>query len=127
MMTWMRTATLSIAIGLVAAGIAHAQATTDSTSAQSIDAGKSVYGGRAGGALCFTCHGPAGKGIPGLGPDLTDAGWLHGDGGFEFLQQIVRTGVQKPKQSMTIMPPMGGGKLSPEQLAALAAYLKSLR
>jgi mono/diheme cytochrome c family protein len=98
----------------------------DSTSPQLVREGKAVFEGRAGGALCFTCHGPNGKGIPGLGPDLTDAKWLHGDGGFDFLQRIVKSGVPKPKQSATIMPPMGGGKLSDAQLAALAAYLRSL-
>lgn len=126
-MSRIRTATLSLALGLAAAGAANAQATVDSTSAELVEQGKNVYAGKAGGALCFTCHGPAGKGIPGLGPDLTDGSWLHGDGGFEFLQQIVKTGVAKPKQSMTIMPPMGGGKLSTEQLRSIAAYLKTLR
>jgi mono/diheme cytochrome c family protein len=99
----------------------------DSTSPQLVTEGRAVYAGRAGGALCFTCHGPNGKGIPGLGPDLTDAKWLHGDGGLDFIQRIVKSGVPKPKQSATIMPPMGGGNLSDAQTAALAAYLHSLR
>src|SRR5688572_12172911 len=47
-----------------------------------------AYKGKRGGTLCFTCHGPTGKGIPGLGPDLTDGQWLYGDGGFAFLQKI---------------------------------------
>jgi mono/diheme cytochrome c family protein len=99
----------------------------DSTSPQLVTEGKAVYEGKAGGALCFTCHGANAKGIPGLGPDLTDAKWLHGDGGFEFLQTIIKSGVPKPKQAVTIMPPLGGGKLSDAQVAALAAYLRSLR
>jgi len=109
------------------APILLAAQTADSTSAPLVAEGKRVYDGKAGGALCFTCHGPAGKGIPGLGPDLSDAKWLHGDGGFVFLQQIVKTGVAKPKQSVIVMPPLGGGKLSDAQIVALAAYLRSLR
>ena len=108
-------------------GTAAAGQSIDSTSAELVRAGKAVFDGKAGGALCFTCHGPAARGIPGLGPDLTDAAWLHGDGGFVFLQRIVKDGVPKPKQSATVMPPMGGGKLTDAQLAALAAYLRTLR
>ena len=100
--------------------------TADSTSVEAVAQVKVIYEGKAGGALCFTCHGPAGKGVPGLGADLTDDTWLHGDGGFAFLQQIIRTGVPKPRQAMTIMPPMGGGTLTQAQLAALAAYVKTL-
>ena len=89
--------------------------------------GKKVFEGKAGGAICFTCHGMNAKGAPGLGPDLTDAAWLHGDGSVTFIDSIVRAGVSKPKQSMASMPPMGGAKLSDEQVAAVVAYVRSLR
>lgn len=118
-----------IALGLtLPLTFASAQAQeVDSTSAQMAARGKTVYEGKSGGALCFTCHGPQAKGVPGLGPDLTDGTWLHGDGGFTFLQTIVRSGVSKPKRASAVMPPMGGGQLSNEQLAALAVYLRSLK
>src|SRR5688572_27666994 len=125
MMSIMRALFGAIALMLVAVAKSAAQA-ADSSSAEVAAQGKAIYEGKTGGALCFSCHGPSGKGIPGLGPDLTDAQWIHGDGGFAFLQKIIQTGVSKPKQSMAVMPPMGGGKLTDAQLAALAAYVKTL-
>lgn len=120
----------TIMVGLLLTGSAAASLdaqAVDSTSAPLVAEGKRVYEGKSGGALCFTCHGPVGKGIPGLGPDLTDGQWLHGDGGFVFLQQIVKAGIAKPRQSVIVMPPLGGGKLTEAQLAALAAYVHSLK
>ena len=89
--------------------------------------GDSIFHGRVAGGLCATCHGPKGKGMPALGPDLTDDVWLHGDGSVEFIVSIVRTGVMKPKKSAAVMPPGGGSALRPEQLRAVAAYVHSLR
>jgi mono/diheme cytochrome c family protein len=120
----MRAALALVGLMILPAGLAAQSA--DSTSADAVAKGREIFAGKVGGALCFTCHGPAAKGVPGLGPDLTDDKWLHGDGGFQFLQAIVKTGVMKPKQSSAMMPPMGGASLSAEQLGALAAYLKTL-
>lgn len=125
-MSYMRSA-LVLAGLIVLPAVLTAQSTADSTSATAVSRGKEIFAGKVGGALCSTCHGPAAKGVPGLGPDLTDDKWLHGDGGFVFLQTIVKTGVMKPKQSSAVMPPMGGASLSAEQLGALAAYLKTLK
>jgi mono/diheme cytochrome c family protein len=124
-MSYMR-AVLAVAAMVMLPVQVAAQEKTDSTSAAVVARGKEIFAGKVGGALCFTCHGPGAKGVPGLGPDLTDDKWLHGDGGFAFLQAIVKTGVMKPKQSSAVMPPMGGASLSAEQLGALAAYLKTL-
>lgn len=103
-----------------------AQAATDTTSPELIGAGRKVFEGKAGGALCFSCHGMNAKGVPGIGPDLTDGKWLHGDGGIAFIEKIVSTGVAKPKQSAAAMPPMGGAKLDAAQVRAVAAYIASL-
>lgn len=90
--------------------------------------GDSVFHGRAGGGLCFTCHGPTARGTPGLAPDLTDAKWLHGDGSFAFIAQTVTDGVPKPIERVaTPMLPMGGARLTPDQVRAVAAYVYSLR
>lgn len=88
--------------------------------------GDSVFHGRSGGAICFTCHGQDAKGVTGLGPDLTDATWLHGDGSLGFLTTIIRTGVAKPKKAAGMMPPFGGVPLTPERLQGVAAYVYSL-
>ena len=88
--------------------------------------GDSIFQGKAAGGMCFTCHGQNGKGAPGLGPDLTDAKWLHGDGSISFLTAIIKAGVMKPKQSATTMPPGGGQSLTPDQITAVATYVYSL-
>ena len=88
--------------------------------------GDSVYHGKLGGAVCVVCHGQNGKGVPGMGPDLTDKTWLHGDGSTAFIAGIVRAGVSKPKKSAAIMPPFGGTPLDSAQVEALAAYVYSL-
>ncbi|MEX2177785.1 MAG: hypothetical protein WD801_03685 [Gemmatimonadaceae bacterium] len=52
----------------------------DTISAALVAEGKKVFEGKSGGALCFSCHGLNAKGYPGIGPDVTDAKWLHADG-----------------------------------------------
>ena len=115
--------TLLVATMLGIASVAGAQdAPTPATLAQ----GKAIFEGRQAGALCFTCHGMDGKGVPGLAPNLTDAKWLHGDGGVAFLQKLIREGVPKPKEAAAPMLPMGGAKLSDDQIQAVASYVASL-
>lgn len=88
--------------------------------------GDSIFHGTAGGGICFTCHGADAKGIQGLGPDLTDTTWLHGDGSLDFIKNIVRNGVPTPKEAAAPMPPMGGATLTPAQVDAVSAYVQSL-
>ncbi|HEX6631697.1 MAG TPA: c-type cytochrome [Gemmatimonadaceae bacterium] len=98
----------------------------DTISPAMIALGERVFQGKSGGALCTTCHGKDAKGMKGLGPDLTDDVWLHGDGGMEFLKTLISTGVMQPKLGGVVMPPYGGTPLSPDQLEAVAAYVYSL-
>lgn len=87
--------------------------------------GKAIFEGKRG-ALCVTCHAKNARGVTGLGPDLTDATWLHGDGSMAFLQNVIRAGILTPKKSASIMPPMGGASLNAEQVRAVAAYVYTL-
>lgn len=120
-------------LGLAAATILVVVAPADATPQQgALDAalvarGDSIYHGKLGGTICATCHGQDAKGVPGLGPDLTDGVWLHGDGGLPFLRTIIRTGVMRPKKSASVMPPFGGIPLDSAQVDAVATYLYSLR
>lgn len=118
---------MSMILGLALTLITHAQEPprADSVPPAVVAQGKAIFEGR-GGALCVTCHGKNARGVMGLGPDLTDANWLHGDGSLKFLQDLIRAGVIKPRQSATIMPPMGGTTLTDEQLFAVAAYVSTL-
>jgi mono/diheme cytochrome c family protein len=77
-------------------------------------------------AGCTGCHGGDARGSP-QGPDLLSPTLLWSDGSPAGLAQTIRDGVLQPKQFRTPMPPMGGAQLTPEQVAALAAYLWALR
>ena len=87
--------------------------------------GQQVFTGQVGGAACAGCHGSDAKGTP-LGPDLTSGKWTWSDGSVAGIQKIITAGVPNPKNYRGPMPPMGGGQLSPDQLAAVAAYIHSL-
>ena len=101
-------------------------ATADTITPAMVALGRDIFQGKVAGGLCATCHGKDAKGVQGLGPNLTDATWLHGDGSMEFLTTLISTGVMKPKQGASIMPPYGGTPLKPDQLRAVAAYVHSL-
>lgn len=69
--------------------------------------------------VCAACHGPDGKGNPALGaPNLTDSIWLHGFGEAAIVRMVMQG-------KTSIMPPFEG-RLNPEQIHVLAAYVWSL-
>lgn len=84
--------------------------------------GKKIFTGK---GICYTCHGMDAKGTP-LAPDLTDAEWLNTDGSLAGIESIIKAGVAKPKKHPAPMPPMGGAKLSADEVRAVAAYVHSL-
>jgi glucose/arabinose dehydrogenase/cytochrome c5 len=87
--------------------------------------GGRVFHGLEGGGTCEGCHGTDGKGTP-QGADLTSGKYLWGDGSPAAIQNTIKTGVAKPKESTGVMPPMGGIELSPQDLEAVAAYVWAL-
>ena len=87
--------------------------------------GDSIFTGLVAGGTCAGCHGTDAKGTT-LAPDLTTNKWLWIDGSYPSIVRIIRTGVPKPKQHTGVMPPMGGARLTPEQLNAVAAYVWAL-
>ena len=87
--------------------------------------GDRIFHGQVGGAACAACHGANGKGSP-LGPDLTSRKRLWTDGSYPELLNVITNGVKQPKQYRSPMPPMGGAQLTPDQRAAVAAYVWSL-
>ena len=75
--------------------------------------------------LCYACHGSNAEGA--VGPNLTDAEWLHGDGSYDMIVAIVTAGVPAEKAKKGIqMPPKGGSAISEEDVKAVAAYVYSL-
>jgi mono/diheme cytochrome c family protein len=113
-------------LGVLAVTLAFLPAQQSAPSPAMIALGDSVFQGRVGGALCFVCHGPAGKGVAGLGPNLTDKEWLNSDGSLPSIEKIIQEGVPKPKKMASPMPPKGGGQLGEAQIKAVAAYVWSL-
>ena len=87
--------------------------------------GDRVYHGQIGGAACAGCHGANATGTP-LGPSLTSRKWLWSDGSYAGISKTIREGVPNPKEYRSPMPPMGGAQLTPDQLAAVAAYVWAL-
>ena len=74
---------------------------------------------------CYACHGSNAQGS--VGPNLTDAEWVHSKGTLEDIEAQVTNGVPKEKAKSGIpMPPKGGGTLSDEDVKAVAAYVYSL-
>ena len=75
--------------------------------------GKAAFGQR-----CVSCHAADGGG--GIGPNLTDQYWLHGDGQLIAIYTTIRDGVAEKG-----MPPWGP-IVSPDELKALTVFVRSL-
>jgi mono/diheme cytochrome c family protein len=74
---------------------------------------------------CLSCHGLDGKGLEGLGPNLKDDQWLHGDGSIPFIQRTIVEGVARPVASPAVMPAFAT-TLTPEEVYRIAAYVYTL-
>jgi len=84
--------------------------------------GAAIFAGK---GNCATCHGEGGAGTR-MAPDLTDDEWLHGDGSYEAIAEIVRKGVAEPREASIPMPAMGGVALADDEVAAVARYVHGL-
>lgn len=85
------------------------------TDEQSLAAGKAIYEGK---GTCFTCHGMMGEG--GIGPNMTDAYWIHG-GGIKDLFKTIKYGV--PEKGMISWK----DQLRPGEMHQVASYILSLQ
>lgn len=96
----------------------------DGVTQEMVQEGKQLFTGA---GLCSVCHGNDATGMPGLGADLTDDEWIHGDGSYEFLVENIKNGVTAAEStSGTAMPPKGGSSITDEQVRAVAAYVWTL-
>jgi mono/diheme cytochrome c family protein len=74
---------------------------------------------------CYACHGSKAEGL--VGPNLTDAEWIHSKGSYNEIVAQINHGVTKEESKTGIpMPPKGGGTLSDDDIKAVAAYVHSL-
>jgi mono/diheme cytochrome c family protein len=78
-----------------------------------------------GSANCYACHGSKAEGL--IGPNLTDAEWIHSKGTYDDIVAQINKGVPKEEsKSGVVMPPKGGATLSDDDVKAIAAYVYSL-
>ncbi len=113
-----------LALALLATSSLQAQSFPEGVTDAMVAEGRDVY---AGAGICGACHGPDATGL--IGPDLTDAEWLIGDGEYETLVDQILEGV--PADQVTnplgaIMPPRGGTGITDAQVQAVAAYVWTL-
>ena len=99
------------------------QALPDGVTAAMVEEGQGLFTSA---ALCFTCHGQAGEGVPNLGPNLTDDAWLNIDGTYDAIVELINTGVPAPKEHMIPMVPRAGSGIDDDQVRAVAAYVWTL-
>ncbi len=79
-----------------------------------ISKGKEVFA-----TNCVACHGASGEG--GVGPNLTDDFWLHGDGGISDVFKVIKNGV--PEKGMISWK----ATLKPEQIQSVSNYILSIK
>jgi mono/diheme cytochrome c family protein len=86
--------------------------------------GKEIYWGK---PSCVTCHGVGGTGTK-RGSDLSDGRWIHGNGTYEEIVELVTHGVPKGESETGREMPFGGWKnaATETEIRAVAAYVWSL-
>lgn len=67
---------------------------------------------------CTACHGPDGGGV--IGPNLTDAYWIHGDRPTELVRTVTDGVLDKGM-------PAWGQTLKPDEVSSVVAYILTLR
>lgn len=109
-------------VGLPITGLAQSvDSLPTGVTADMIAQGKTLFDGP---GICTACHGTDAKGVKGLGPNLTDAEWLHDDGSYAAIRAAVEKGVPANlSKTGMVMPPRGGSQLTDEQVKAVAAYV----
>ncbi len=113
-----------LVLAFLATSTIQAQSLPAGVTAAMVQKGEQVFSGA---GICTACHGPNATGA--IGPDLTDAEWLIGDGEYEQLVAQILEGVSAAEATNTlgaIMPPKGGGAITEDQVRAVAAYVWTL-
>jgi cytochrome c oxidase cbb3-type subunit III len=107
---------------------APAPGSSDATSSTAVNAalitkGDAVFHGP---GNCYACHGSNATGS--VGPNLTDAEWIHSKGTYEDIVAQINAGIPKEQSKSGIaMPARGGGTINDDDVKAVAAYVYSLR
>jgi len=112
---------LLLAFAVLGARPAVAQAPAAITPA-AVTLGDSLFHGK---GNCYACHGANAQGT--VGPNLTDAEWIHSDGSYDAIVKQITTGLTAEESKSKIpMPPKGGSQITDDEVKAVAAYVYSL-
>ena len=103
---------------LASAAVAPALPTPPGATAEQVARGMALFQG----GSCGACHGKDAAGGA-IGPPLITGSPLWTDGSLTQITDVITKGVPAPKQYRSPMPPMGGAQLSPDDLAAVSAYV----
>ena len=92
-------------------------------------AGDAANGQKIYSQICIACHGPEGKGIQGLGKDLTTSTWVATQTD-EQLSEFIRKG-RDPSDPLNTtgiaMPPKGGNPaLKDQEIADIVAFVRTI-
>lgn len=122
MKNWIRFGLLAGVVVVLHAVPATAQTAKPAVTPEAIAKGDSIFHGP---GNCYACHGANAQGL--VGPNLTDAEWIHGDGSYDFIVATVTKGIPKEEsKSGIVMPPKGGSTITDDQVKQVAAYVYSL-
>ncbi len=113
-----------LVLAFFATSTVQAQSLPEGVTDAMVQQGQQVYGGA---GICVACHGPGGIGT--IGPNLTDAEWLIGDGEYEQLVSQILEGVTAAEATNplgAIMAPKGGSTITEAQVRSVAAYVWTL-
>jgi mono/diheme cytochrome c family protein len=89
-----------------------------------VEAGKQLYG-----TLCIACHGPEGKGVQGLGKDLTTSTFLadlDDAGVVEFLNRGRDAGDPLNTTGIAMPPKAGNPALTDQDMLNITAFLRTI-
>lgn len=118
---------LSVAMALIAVGCGSDSTEVTTTAA----AGSPVaHGQQLAGESCSACHGQNFEGVKGLGPALTDNGYIQDHTDDELIGFIKegRTKDAQDNETGLAMPPYGGNpRLTDDDLADIVLFLRRLQ
>jgi mono/diheme cytochrome c family protein len=122
--TWLLVGLLAAGLLAACGGGAGGQPPEGGYPPETVEAGRTLFS-----QTCYACHGPDGKGLPGLGKDLTISTFVseHSD---EELLAYVKEGrpANDPLNTTGVaMPPKGGfDYLTDEDILKIIAFVRSI-
>lgn len=118
------------AFSLSACGGGAAQPTPPPAKPTPVPKGSAKQGAVLFAGTCAACHGPDGKGLPGLGKDMTTSQFIGGKNDDELLAfiKVGRPITDTLNTTGVLMPPKGANpKLTDDDLYDIIAYIRTLR